>query len=158
MPLPNAKTRIKKSGVTFENKINQAEYLITELSRAALRDTAKFLRKRVGEKLINYFKDLYVYGDTTAKRAGKLKRSYPRKATQYWLRKREQNLVIGFKQKSWYGSAQELGDKGTPKKGFLRDTTFDNIAEIKRIQAQYLSALNDKNPADPSDEEYKSED
>lgn len=143
MSLPNARMKIDRSGVRFESNIDAVQYSITELCRAALRDTAKFLRKRMMEKL---------------KRLRGMRRSKrPYNSTQYWVRKRETDLQIGFKHNTWYGVFQELGDRGQPKRDILRSTVLENIDEIQRIQAQYLSALNDENPDIPSDEEYISE-
>ena len=31
-----------------------------------------------------------------------------------------------------------------PKKAFIRDTVYENIAEIVKIESQYLSALEDE--------------
>lgn len=63
-----------------------------------------------------------------------------------------------MKHDTWYGTWAELGDKSQPKRGILRDTAFEHVDEIQTIQAQYLSALNEKNPDVPEQEEYKSED
>ena len=142
MPLPNAKTKINKEGVTFESNVDASQYLITELARAALRDSAKLIRKRVIEKL----KEL-----PGMKRNRRLYQS-----SQYWVRRKETDLQIGFKHNTWYGVLQELGDRGQPKRDILRSTVMENIDELQRIQAQYLSVLNDKNPSDPGDDEYMS--
>lgn len=143
MALPNAKMKIKSDHVEFQSNVEAVEYSIAQLTKAALRDTAKFLRKRIIEKL------------KRLKGMKKSKRLY--NSTQYWVRKKENDLQIGMKHDTWYGALSELGDKGQPKRGILRDTTFENVDEIQRIQAQYLSALNDDRPNIPSEEEYKSE-
>ena len=140
MALPNAKMKIDKKGVRFESNIDATQYLLVELCRAALRDTAKFLRKRMIEK----FKQL--------PGMKKSKRIY--NSSQYWVRKKETDLQIGLKHDTWYGAQQELGDRGQPKRDILRSTVIENIDEIKTIQAQCLSSLNDPNPTDPGDEEY----
>ncbi len=144
MALPNAQMKIDKDGVTFQSNVEAVEYSITQLIKAALRDTAKFLRKRIIEKL--------------KKLPGmkKTKRLY--NSTQYWVRKKENDLQIGLKHDTWYGALAELGDKGQPKRAIVRDTTYENIEEIQTIQAQYLSALNDEHPDIPEEEEYRSED
>lgn len=143
MALPNAKMKINKGGVQFQSNVEAVEYSIAQLTKAALRDTAKFLRKRMIEKL------------KVLPGLKKSKRLY--NSTQYWVRKKENDLQIGMKHDTWYGALAELGDKGQPKRSILRDTTFENVDEIQRIQAQYLSALNDDRPNIPSEEEYKSE-
>lgn len=142
MPSAKMKMKVKKGNVevSFESKVDQAEYLITELSRAALRDTAKFLRKII-------IMDL--------KKLRGMKRHRRPYNIQYWVRRKETDLQIGFKHGAWYSVGQELGDKGMRKVGSLRNTTYNNIGQIQSIQAQYLSALNGE-PGDPGDSEYKS--
>ncbi len=143
MPLPNAKMKIKKDGVRFESNVDAVEYALEHLIKAALRDTAKFLRKRMLEKL--------------KKLPGMKKSKRLRNSTQYWVRRIEGDLQIGFKHNTWYGVHQELGDRGQPKRGILRETVYENIDEIQKIQSQYLSAINDERPSVPSEDEYKSE-
>lgn len=144
MGMPNAKMKMKvKKGnveLSFESKVDQASYLITELSRAALRDTAKYLRKII-------IMDL--------KKLRGMKRHRRPYNLQYWVRRKETDLQIGFKHGAWYSIGQELGDKGMRKVGSLRNNTYNNISMIQQIQSQYLSALNGE-PGDPGDDEYKS--
>ena len=71
----------------------------------------------------------------------------PYKSTQYWIRKRETDLQIGFKHDTWYGVLQELGTKNQPKRDILRGTVMENIDDIRRVQGQYLSAIEDENRA-----------
>ncbi len=144
MPMPNAKMKINKDGVEFRSNVDAVEYSIKQLIKAALKDTAKFLRK----KMVLKFKEL----------PGMQKSRRITKSTQYWVRRIENDLQIGLKHNTWYGALSELGDKNQPKRGILRDTVYENVDEIKKIQGQYLSALNDKNPNVPSEEEYKSGD
>lgn len=133
MPIPKSVVKIKKNGIEFISNVDRAQYTIKELSRAALKDTAKLLRKRMIQKL---------------KKLPGMKRSKRiYSSTQYWVRKRETDLQIGFKHDSWYGVHQELGTKSQPKRSILKDTTFENIDEIRRIQGKYLSAIEDENKA-----------
>ena len=76
--------------------------------------------------------------------------------TQYWVRRRETDLLIGFKHSAWYSVGQELGDRGMHKHGIMREVVYSNIDQIQKIQAQYLSALNEEHPKDPGDGEYRS--
>lgn len=133
MPIPKSVTKVTKDGVTFKSNVDRAQYTLTELKRAALRDVAKLIRKRMIQKL----KKL-----PGMKRSKRLYRS-----TQYWLRRREGDLQIGFKHDTWYGVHQELGTSKQPKRGILRDTVYENINEIVKIQGQYLSAIEDDNKA-----------
>lgn len=133
MPLPKSVTKINKDGVQFVSNVDRAQYTINELSRAALKDVAKLIRKRMIQKL----KKL------PGLRRGK--RVYS--STQYWVRKRETDLQIGFKHDTWYGVEQELGTSQQPKRGILRDTVYENIDQIQIIQGKYLSAIEDENRA-----------
>lgn len=134
MPLPHSVTRVDRTGnVTFTSSVDRVNYTINELCRAALRDCAKMLRK----KMVIKFKKLTGMG--------KHKRVYS--STQYWVRKKEADLQIGIKHDTWYGVNQELGTKKMPKKGIVRDTVFDNISEIRKIQAKYLSAIENEQTA-----------
>lgn len=127
MPMPRSITKIDKNGVTFISNIDAIQYTIQELTRAALRDCAKLLRKRMLEKL------------RVLPGMKKNRRIY--KSTQYWVRKIESDLQIGFKHNTWYGKYQELGSNGQPKRDILRSTVMENIDEMRQIQAQYLSAI-----------------
>ena len=133
MPAPKSVTKINKDGVTFVSSVDRAEHTITELSRAALRDTAKFLRRQIITKL--------------KKLPGMKYHRRPYTGTQYWVRKRETDLQIGFAHDAWYSARSELGDSKTPGRHILRDTVYENIDQIRIIQGQYLSAIEDDNRA-----------
>jgi len=133
MPMPKSVTKINKDGVEFVSSVDRANYTIEELSRAALRDVAKLIRKRMIQKL---------------KKLPGMKRSKRvYNSTQYWVRKRETDLQIGFKHDTWYGVQQELGDRNQPARHILRGTVMENIDEIRKIEGQYLSAIEDENKA-----------
>lgn len=133
MPMPKSVTKVKKDGIEFISNVDRANYTIQELSRAALRDVAKLVRKRMIEKL---------------KKLPGMKRSRRLyKSTQYWVRKRDCDLQIGFKHGTWYGVHQELGDRNQPARHILRGTVMENIDEIRKIEGQYLSAIEDENKA-----------
>ena len=63
------------------------------------------------------------------------------------LSKKETDLIVGIKHDTWYGVQQELGDLNQPKRAILRDTTYDNIDEIMKIEGHYLSAIEEENEA-----------
>ena len=133
MSMPKSVTKIKKDGIEFISNVDRANYTIQELSRAALKDVAKFVRKRMVQKL---------------KKLPGMKRSKRiYNSTQYWVRKRETDLQIGFKHDTWYGVQQELGDRNQPARHILRGTVMENIDEIRKIEGQYLSAIEDENKA-----------
>lgn len=164
MALPNSKLKIRKKdgeyNLTFEDSIDPANYTLKELTRAALRDSAKYIRRLVGDKLKSYYSAHYIGFRRkkllNAPRIGKLIKKYPGSAVQYWVRKKEADLFIGFKLMSWYGAKQELGDKGQPKLGFLRNTTMQNVSKLQEIQSKYLDKMNTPKPFDIGGNEYKS--
>ncbi len=131
MPMPKSVTKYtNKNGVTFTSSVDRVNYTIQELSRAALKDAAKVIRKKMIIKL------------KTLPGMKKNKRLY--KSTQYWVRKKETDLQVGFKHNTWYGVLQELGGDNQPKRSILRDTVFESIDDIQNIEAQYLSAVEDE--------------
>lgn len=144
--MPKSVTKINKGGVTFESSIDKAEYTLAELSRAALRDTAKLLRYKVKENIPVV--------------TGTLKRN-----VGTWVRRRSDSKVP-FLQVGVYNHATarkkgltpafhaHLAEFGTVKsrpvnqgRGFLNPGVYDNIDDIRRIQGQYLSAIEDENKA-----------
>lgn len=145
MPLPRSVTRVTRNGIEFTSNVDRVNYTLNELCRAALRDVAKFLRKRMVAK----FKKL--------PGMGRSKRIF--NSTQYWVRKKEADLQIGLKHDSWYGAMQELGTKNQPKRSILRDTVYENVDQIRLIQSQYIKAIEDELRAREliSDDEYTPE-
>jgi HK97 gp10 family phage protein len=146
MSLPKSVTKIKKNGVEYSSSVDRMKYTLAELSRAALRDVAKLVRKRMIEKL--------------KKLPGMKLNRRIYSSTQYWVRKKESDLQIGFKHDAWYGVDSEMGTSNQPARNILRDTVFENIDEIRTIEGKYLSAIEDTNKASAfiSEEEYKSGD
>jgi len=130
MGMPKSVVKVKKNGVEYISSVDRVQYTINELTRAALKDVGKFLRKRMITKL---------------KKLPGMKRAKRPYNLQYWVRKRENNLIIGFKHDAWYSVGQEIGDRKQPRKGIMKNTTFENIDEIRRIEGQYLSAIEDEN-------------
>lgn len=136
MAMPRSVTRVDRhGGVTFTSNVDQVQYTLRQLIFRANYDVAKYLIKMM---------------KIEARKSPSLKK-LPKKRFnalfQYWVRKRENDLQIGIKANTWYGVEGELGTHNQPKRGILRDTVFNNIGEIRRIQSQYLSALSDENPS-----------
>jgi HK97 gp10 family phage protein len=125
--------RIRRNGVEYVSNVDRTKYLLSELIRAALRDSAKLIRKRMVTE--------------ARKQVGMKRGRRITRAFQYWVRRRENDLVIGVKHNTWYGADQELGTKNQPKKGIIRNTVFDNVDEIRRIQGMYLSTIENENRA-----------
>ncbi len=146
MAMPKSNMKIKSGGVVFESMIDKTEYTLAELSRAALRDTARLLRHETK-------KNIPVVTGTLERNVGT------------WVRRRSDSKVP-FMQIGVYNHATSrrkgltpafhahLAEFGTVKsrpvnngRGYLNPATYDNIDTIRRIQAQYLSAIEDENKA-----------
>lgn len=112
----------KKNGITFESSVDRVNYTLKELSRAALRDVGKFVARETRKNI--------------HRRTGRLAKN-----TQYWVRKRETDLQVGFKPGGFYGGFQELGTAKQPKIAALYNAVHDNIPMIVKIESQYLSGL-----------------
>lgn len=127
MAIPSS-VKIKKDGVEFLDNVDRVNYTLIELTRAALKDTGKFIVKRTRQSI--------------TRRTGRLAKNI-----QYWVRRKETDLQVGFKPGGWYGMFQEFGTDKTPKVGALTQAVEENIDTIRKIQAQYLSALSDEGSA-----------
>lgn len=143
---PNAKMKVsKKNGITFESNVEHVLFTIEELIQSANKDVGRFLRKEVANSLFESYKDEYVKGKKHSKRREKLLKKHVNKTVQYWARKKENDLIIGYKYHNWM-TQQELGEYNYPKIGVLRNTVYANLGNIKTIQARYITALNEDNP------------
>ena len=141
MPLPPSVTKISKNGVEFTSNVDRANYLISELTRAAMKDVAKYILKLVRAKA------RAINNETRRMR-------YVGTRFQYWVRKKETDLQLGIENTAKGADQAELGTAGQPKRGFLRETVYDNIEMIRKIESQYLSAIEDEmNAASMVDEE-----
>lgn len=123
-----AYVKIKKNGVEYLSGKDRCNYTIKELTRAALRDVGKYLCKLTRQKI--------------PKRTGRAKKSL-----QYWVRSKQEypDMQIGYKPSGFYAGFFELGRDGQTKIAPLYNTVLENIDEIRRIEGQYLSAIEDEN-------------
>lgn len=132
MPVPKSITKIDKEGhVTYTSSVEKVEYTIQELTRAALRDVGKFVCK--------IFRTCYYAKHK--KHTGRVG-----KYTQYWVKSKQPTpeLQVGIKPNGFYGGFQELGTSKQPKEALLTHAVQDNIAQIREIESQYLSYLEDE--------------
>ncbi|MFW5670156.1 MAG: HK97-gp10 family putative phage morphogenesis protein [Acetivibrio ethanolgignens] len=127
MTIPSS-VKFKKDGVEYLNNVDRCNYLMTELVRAALKDTGRYICQQT-KKMIH-------------KKTGRLNKNI-----QYWVRKKSGDLQVGFKPGGFYGMYQEFGTEKTPKIGALSTSAESNVETIRKIQAQYLSYLNDEQTA-----------
>ncbi len=132
MPLPRSVMRVNSKGVQYTSSVLRVKYTLRELTRAALRDIGKY----VSYSCRNVVRNM-------ANRS--LKRSKrPANAYQFWNRKRETDLLVGIKHETWYGTDQELGLNGQPKRDILRSFVMSHINEIIEIQSKYLKHIEDE--------------
>ena len=137
MSMPKSVTKINKDGVTFTESVDRANYLITELTRAAMKDVAKYVLR-------------IVRANVRAISSQTKKMRYAGMRYQYWVRKQELDLQLGIEntakgaESAWWADQSELGTGNQPKRGFLRSAVYDNIDMIRKIEAQYLSAIEDE--------------
>lgn len=142
MSAPKAVTKISyKNGrteVTYVSDVDAAGYYLHELTRAALRDVGKYLAKTFRGSYYEHFKKHS--GD--AGRATKYKVISGPKTTA-------PRVQVGLKAgrvPGFYAYFQEFGtsDGRVPRLGLLTHAAQDNVAEIVRIESQYLDGLSDE--------------
>lgn len=152
MAAPKSVMKINKDGVTFTESVDRANYFITELTRAAMKDVAKFILR-------------IVRGNVRGINNQTRKMRYAAMRYQYWVRKQECDLQLGIENTAkgantaWWADQAELGTAGQPTRGFLRAAVYDNIPMIRTIESQYLSAIEsedeslcDESENDPEEE------
>ena len=133
MSVPKSVTKINKNGVTYTSNVDACQYYLFELSRAALRDVAKFVKRTFKDSFYSVF-------DKETGNAGKATQSivYSNKDTKY------PRVEIGLKKsqlKGVYAYEQEFGTSTVPRLGLLTDAVESNVAQIVEIESKYLSAL-----------------
>ena len=138
MPLPKS-VKFSRNGVEFLSNCDRIQYTLNELTRAALRDTGKYVCRETRKKI--------------KKRTGRMAKNI-----QYWVRPRQGDLQVGFKPGGFYGLFQEIGTQKYPKIAALTESTENNIATIQKIQQQYLSAIGTESAESMiNEEEYSGE-
>ena len=128
--------KFTQNGLTSPDSVDRANYLITELTRAAMKDVAKYVLRIVRANVRGI-----------SKQTAKMR--YAGMRYQYWVRKKECDLQLGIENTArgantaWWADQAELGTANQPKRGFLRAAVYDNISTIREIESKYLSAIED---------------
>ena len=136
MSVPKSVVRFRKGGVEYTSSVDRASYTILELTRAALRDVGKYVVRTANSKamkLPGLKKSRRVRGKTST-----FLYDVP------WAKTGLPHLEVGVTDDTWYGVEQELGTSKQPKRQILRNSVYQNIAQIVEIESQYLSALEDE--------------
>lgn len=126
--------------MSFEYKSNTAEVkkVMKELERAALKETAKFLRPIIKQAV--------------PVRQGDLKKN-----VGTWVRRKDSSLQIGVytreraKRKgykyAYHASLVHFGTRKTRAVPYLNNPIMQNIDQIRLIQGRYLKEIEDENRA-----------
>lgn len=146
MPTPKSVVKINKDGVKYESFADQTEYYLFELTRAALRDVGKFVRKMFNQK----------YYETFTKKTGKGGKAIKVKV---WSSKNTQypRVSVGWKKgraDGFYSWFQEVGTKGQnpqTRHAILQKVVSENINEIIKIESQYLSGIGSEKNIDEAE-------
>lgn len=133
MSAPKSVVKIDKNGVRYESNLDACQYYIFELTRAALRDVGKYIARTFRTSYYSVF----TRRTGNAGRATKYK-VYCSKNTKY---PRVQIGLKAGKTSGFYAYFQEFGTSKQKKLGLLTHAAQDNIAEIVKIESQYLSGL-----------------
>lgn len=136
MAIPKSVVKMNKNGIQYTSSVDKCQYLIHELTRAALRDVGKFIARKFRESYYSHFQ----------RQSGKAG-----KATKYKVWASEKTTAprvqIGLKTgqvDGFYAYFQEFGSSRTPRLGLLKKAAQENVAEIIKIESQYLSGLEDE--------------
>ena len=140
MSAPPKQTKISykkgKTSITYESNLDASQYYLYELCRAGLKDVGKFVCTKFKEAYYQHFKKHKGRGGKACRFAvisGK-KTTAPR--VQVGLR--------AGKMDGFYAFFQELGSSQVPKLGLLTHVVQGNVAEIVKIESQYLSGLSEE--------------
>lgn len=158
MPVPKSVVKMKKTKgsdgyeLTYTSSVDRVNYTLRELIIGANKDVGKFLVTEMNAKARGLFRGVGKYS------RGRIGTLYKVAAFQFWARNKEADLLVGIKHDTWYGTRQELGEKGMPKHGVMYETVKDNIDKIREIQSQYLSALSNEDDAVAMAEQAESAD
>lgn len=137
MPIPKSVVKFSKDGVTFTSSVDRVQYTLQELTRAAMRDVGRLITRECAKRVRSINRQMR-------------KAKWAPKRYQYWVRPQECDLQVGIEnlkygaETAWWADQAELGTNNQPKRGILRGATYDHINDIVRIEAQYLSAIEDE--------------
>lgn len=125
-------------GVQYTSNAKQVKHMLTELERAALKEVAKYLRKKMKSRV--------PFGQGVLK-----------KNIGTWVVKKNASLQIGVytrdraKRKgypyAYHAHLVEFGTKRTRANPFLSSTVMEHINQIRLIQGKYLKEIENENRA-----------
>lgn len=143
--------KIKKGEAVYESKCDLAQYTIRELTRRALMDVGRYVTYNVRKNLRSLFP--FTKHHRAAERY------------QYWVAKRENELVLGIEnlkkgaKTAWWADQLELdsfansiggsslGSARSPRRHLLETFVKTHIDKIVEIEIQYLKTINNESAA-----------
>ena len=148
MALPKYVT-VKRNGVEYIDGTDRAQYCINELTRAAMRDISKLIRQQFRKQFNTVFRRIKGYGANNLGSWIPTKDADGNKIQNAMLYvgytpgkvKNSANNVTKKKAKGFYAAFQEKGTSHIHKRGILVDLVHSLMDDIRRIEAQYLSAI-----------------
>lgn len=140
MSAPKSVVKVKKNGVEYTSNVDAAQYYIHELTRAALRDVGKFVKKTFREKYYSHFKRNTGHGGKSVSFKVISSKSTEHPRVEIGLPHSHRGKEV----EGFYAFFQEFGSSKTPRLGLLTDTVESNIATIVEIESKYLSGLEDE--------------
>lgn len=140
MGAPKSVVKLSKNGVTYTSNVEYAEWTMKELCRAALRDVARFVRRKFGEE---YYHQLHRHSGEgrkaiSAKVLASESTKYPR--VDIGIR----HAAPGKPVPGFYTYFHEVGTSKHKKLGILARVVESNIPQIVEIESRYLTALEDE--------------
>lgn len=140
MSAPKSVIKVKKNGVEYTSNVDAAQYYIHELTRAALRDVGKFVKAEFRKSYYAYFKRHTGEGPKAVKVKVISSASTTAPRVEIGLPHSHKGKPV----KGFYSFFQEFGTSKTKRLGLLTNAVESNIAEIVKIESQYLSGLEDE--------------
>lgn len=140
MSAPKSVVKFNKNGVQYTSSVDKASYYIFELTRAALRDVGRFVKRKFREEYYQVFRRRTRQGPKAISYAviSSKTTNYPR--IEIGIKHSSPgNVVPGF-----YTYFHEVGTSKEKKYGLLTKVVQGNISKIVEIESQYLSALEDE--------------
>lgn len=127
-----------KGGVTYKSNIKQVKYVMTEMERAALKDTAKLLRPIIKSRIPVDQGDLKKNVGTWVKRKDA--------SLQIGVYTRARALKKGFKY-AYHAHLVQFGTRKTRAVNYLSAPVMENIDQIRLTQGKFLKAVEEENRA-----------
>lgn len=141
MSIPKSVTKVSKNGVTFISNVDQVNYSMNELTKAALRDVARYVGKEARIKVPVRTGTLKKNIGTWVRYDSTTKQLKLQLGTYTAAKARDKNITPAYHAHLvQFGHTTKSGKlvKGTD---FLSAPVLENIATIVEIESQYLSAL-----------------